>query len=411
MSGGLFNLRQLLRDLWSQKLRTALTIFGVAWGTVAITLLLAFGESFHGRLETSFKGLGENIVICWPSRTALPWEGIGKGRRIRLTEDDMEFLRRKTTTPLAGISGEYSNSLMLNYRDVKLRADVSGVAPSFGEIRNLIPSMGGRFVDQPDWEAKRRAAFFGDKLAKEVFGSTDVVGKEFLLNGSPFTVVGVLKHKDQDSSYSGRDEGKVFIAGTTYVALTGDKYVDNFIIKAADGASTTALKQEVVSIVAGRQRFDPTDREALSMWDTTDNLKFLTTFMGGFRLFLAAVGLMTLVVGGIGVSNIMNVVVEERTREIGVKLALGARPRLVLFQFLVETMLITAIGGAIGLALSAAICAAFPALNLSEFVGTPHVAAWNALAAAAVLGLVGLVAGWFPARDAARLDPAVAMKA
>ena len=221
----------------------------------------------------------------------------------------------------------------------------------------------------------------------------------------------MLRHKDQDSSYSGRDEGKVFIPGTTYVALTGDKYVDDFIIKAAEGASTGALKQEVVSIVAGRQRFDPTDREALSMWDTTDNLKFLTTFMGGFRLFLAAVGLMTLVVGGIGVSNIMNVVVEERTREIGVKLALGARPRLVLFQFLVETMLITAICGAIGLALSASICAAFPALNLSEFVGTPHVAAWNALAAAAVLGLVGLVAGWFPARDAARLDPAVAMKA
>ncbi len=409
MTGSFLNLRQLFRDLWSQKLRTTLTIFGIVWGTVAVSLLLAFGRGFHEQTAKSFNGLGEGIVICWPSRTSLPWEGIGKGRPIRLTEEDMQLLRDQAQT-LGGISGEYSDNLLVNYNDKTVRIDVSGVAPEFGDMRNLIPAAGGRFLNALDWRDRRRVAFMGDKLAGEIFGSVDPVGKVIRINGSPYLMIGVLRKKQQDSSYSGRDEGKIFIPGSTFVGMTGAKYVDNFIVKARSGLSSEPLKKEVLGILAKKARFNPEDKEAVSTWDTTDNMKFLGTFMGGFRLFLGIIGMLTLVVGGIGVSNIMNVVVEERTREIGIKLALGAQPRSIMTQFLVETMIITALGGTIGILISTGICALFPVLGLTDYVGSPSVGGSIGLLSAGLLGVVGLVAGWFPARDAARLDPVVAMK-
>lgn len=253
--------------------------------------------------------------------------------------------------------------------------------------------------------------FLGDELSTNVFGAaTDPVGKSVLLQGSPFLVVGVLKTKTQDSSYSGRDKDKIFIPSTTFRALTGEMYVDNFIFKAAASTDTERLKTQVLEILARRHRFDPKDKEALGIWDTTEMFQFLDTFMLGFRSFLGIVGCLTLVVGGIGVSNIMNVVVEERTREIGIKMALGARSRSILSQFMLETMFLTVAGGAIGLGISAGLCALFPTFGLTEYVGNPVISPMVAAITASLLGAVGLAAGFFPARDAASLDPVIAMK-
>lgn len=406
----LMTFRQLGRDLWKQKLRTAMTAFGIVWGTVAITLLLAFGQALHHQLFVNSAGLGEFIVIAWPSRTSLPFGGIGKGRRVQLTEDDMELIRQRATRGLAGLSGEQSDGLMLNYRDKAVRVDVSGVHPDFGDLRNLVPEAGGRFLNALDWKDRRRVLFLGDRLAREVFGGEDPVGQVVRLHGSAFQVIGVLRHKEQDSSYSGRDEGKAFIPGSTFSALTGYKYLDNFVFKAAAAGQTEPLKNEVIALVAGKHRFDPADKEALAMWDTTEMFQFFTTLMLGFKSFLGVVGILTLIVGGIGVSNIMNVVVEERSREIGIKLALGCRPRMIMLQFLLETLFLTAIGGAIGMSISIGICALVPA-SVHPFIGVPRVEPWLAGSAAALLGLVGLIAGYFPAREASRLDPVVAMKA
>jgi putative ABC transport system permease protein len=216
--------------------------------------------------------------------------------------------------------------------------------------------------------------------------------------------------KPQDSSYSGRDKDNVFIPGTTHRALTGQKYVDEFIFKAQESDKTAGLKTQVLEIAAAKHRFDPKDKEAIGIWDTTEQFQFLNTFMLAFRGFLGIVGSLTLVVGGIGVSNIMNVVVEERTREIGIKMALGARPASILFQFMLETLMITGVGGAIGLGITLVICAAFPALGFTDYVGNPVVSPTVAALTAGLLGSVGLLAGYFPARDAAQLDPVVAMK-
>jgi putative ABC transport system permease protein len=402
-------LRQLARDLRAQRLRTFLTTLGIVWGTVSVSLLLAFGQGFHKQMIKNQAGLGKGIVIAWPSQTSLPWEGLGKGRRIRLNEEDIQLIKERSPS-LGLISSEYAESLRLQNGARTLAVDVSGVDDSFGEMRNVIAQAGGRFLNHLDIDRKRRVAFLGDELAEDLFGSSDPIGQVFRLHGSPFTVVGVLKPKIQQSSYSGRDKDKIMIPNTTFQALTGQKYLNNMIFTSADLTQTELTKSEVLAAVAGRHRFDPEDEEALMIWDTTEMAQFLDTFMLAFNLFLAVIGSLTLVVGGIGVSNIMNVVVEERTPEIGIKMALGARPRGILGQFLLETMIITAVGGTIGLAITAGICAIFPSLGLGDFVGVPQVSATVAGSTAALLGLIGLLAGFFPARSAAGLDPVVAMK-
>jgi putative ABC transport system permease protein len=407
--GFLLQLKQLLRDLRTQKMRTFMTTFGIVWGTTAVSLLLAFGQGFHKQIYKSSAGLGENICIAWPSRTSIPYQGLGKGRRIRMDEDDMALIAARADG-LQSISSEYEGSFKLRNGTKTLAVDVHGVTPQWGAMRSMSVRPGGRWIDALDWNLRRRVAFLGNDLAASVFGSDDPIGKSILLNGSPFLVVGVMVKKDQDSAYSGRDKDNVFIPGSTYLALTGQKYVDEFIFRAKDTNRTKTLKAQVLEIAAGKHRFDPKDKEAIGIWDTTENFKFINTFMIGFRTFLAIVGSLTLVVGGIGVSNIMNVVVEERTREIGIKMALGARPGAILLQFLLETLILTAVGGAIGLGITAALCAAFPAIGLSDYVGNPTISPLVAGITASLLGAIGLLAGYFPARDAARLDPVVAMK-
>jgi len=401
--------KQLIRDVRSEKLRTFLTIFGIVWGTVAISLMLAFGTGLHRQLIKATAGLGDRIVIAWPGLTSIPFGGPGKGRRIRITEEEFAAVRGDVDG-LKAISSEYSTNMKLDYGTKTMSVDVSGVSPEFGSMRNLIPQMGGRFVNPIDMDKQRRVAFVGDKLATDIFGTSPAVGKTVLVNQSPFVLIGVLAKKDQDSSYSGPDAGKMWMPSTTYRALTGEKYVNNFVFQAQAATSTKQIIDRVRASFGKRMRFASKDKEALSMWDTTEQFVFFDLFMMAFNSFLGIIGVLTLVVGGIGVSNIMNVVVEERTREIGIKMALGAKQRWILTQFLLETLLITFLGGVIGFAISLGVCAVFPKLGFTEYVGDPVVSPMVSILTALALGIVGLVAGYFPAREAARLDPVVAMK-
>jgi len=230
-----------------------------------------------------------------------------------------------------------------------------------------------------------------------------------MLDNIPFLVIGVLQEKEQDSNYNGQDKDAAFMPGTTYRALYGTRKVDNFIFQAKDSAQTEAIKRQVYSVLGRRLKFDASDKEALGMWDTTEGEKMLRTVFIGLRLFLGVVGSFTLIVGGIGVSNIMYVVVEERTREVGLKMAVGAKPRWVLGQFLLETLMLTAVGGILGFLFTLGVIAVFPA-SLDKFVGTPEASPFVVLTTTALLGLIGLIAGYFPARRAAFLDPVVALK-
>jgi putative ABC transport system permease protein len=400
----------LLRDVRSQKTRTVLTVFGIVWGTVSIVLLMGFGVGLGRQMTKNMHGMGEGIMIVWPARTSISYQGFNKGRSLDFLEEDALLLQREVPQ-IASVSAEYSRwNITLNTGRNSYSALVRGVYPVYAEMRNIIPDRGGRFIDPLDLEHKKRVVFLGNKLKEELFQSGPAVGRHVMLNSIPFLVVGVLREKKQDSSYGSRDEVAAIIPASTFSSVFGTKYINNFVVKGRDPREHDALKTRMIQVFAKKYKFHPQDKEAVWVWDVAESEKMFRTIMIGFNLFLGIVGAFTLIVGGIGVSNIMNIVVEERTREIGLKMALGAKKRYVLSQFLFETLLITFLGGAVGLALSAGIIAAFPESSISEEIGRPAFSFEVALITVGLLGLVGFLAGFSPARRAANLNPVEALR-
>jgi len=400
----------LLRDVRSQKTRTVLTVFGIIWGTVSIVLLMGFGVGLGRQMTKNMHGMGEGIMIVWPVRTSISYQGFNKGRSLDFLEEDA-FLLQREVPQVAAISAEYSRwNITLRKDKNSYSALVRGVYPVYAEMRNIIPERGGRFIDPLDLEHKKRVVFLGNKLKEELFLSAPAVGHYIMLNSIPFLVVGVLREKKQDSSYGSRDEVAAIIPAATFSSVFGTKYIENFVVKGRNPREHENLKKRMLQVLAKKYRFHPEDKEAVWVWDVAESEKMFQAVMMGFNLFLGIVGAFTLIVGGIGVSNIMNVVVEERTREIGLKMALGAKKRYVLSQFLFETLLITLAGGAIGLGLSAGIIAIFPESSISAEIGRPTFSIQVALITVALLGLIGFLAGFSPARRAANLNPVEALR-
>ena len=430
----LHSVKQFFTDMRRQKLRTAMTTFGIFWGTCSIVLLFAFGQGLRESQVESQKGLGENIGIYWPGITSKDYKGLPRGRKINFTEDDIQMIKSKAQT-IERISPEFSKwNVSLKVGRSNMVQNVIGVWPEFGEMRNLIPMPGSRFVNEQDDDLRRRVIFLGDRLADQLFNNSQLVndesmitgsptyeaavqkvadkaiGQQVLVNGVPFTVIGVMRPKKQDSSYNGRDAQKAYIPASTFNTMYSRRYPNNFVVQAKSTETMKKTREEILAIMGAKYRFDPTDREALSVWDVSEGIEFMNNFFGAFQMFLVGIGVATLITGGIGVSNIMHVVLEERTKEIGIKMALGARKSYILIQFIVETMMITGIGGVCGFLFAFAIVSIFPALHLEEYIGTPRVDIVGGILVTILLGIIGLIAGIFPARRAANLQPVQALK-
>lgn len=410
MYGGFGFLSQFYRDLRAQRLRTVLTLFGITWGTVAVVLLLAFGVGLYRRSLAAMHGMGERIVILWAQKTTKPYKGMGIGRPIRLRDEDAWLIKREVPE-VEAVAPEYSRwNVKLKRGRKATNVRISGVYPAFEELRNLFPQQGGRFINPLDIRHRRRVIFLGDEVKENLFGEEEAVGKTVTLNGIPFTVIGVLRKKVQTSSYYGKDSRAGFIPASTFRSTFGHRYINNLIFRPKPGLSKEAI-DKVYRVLGTRHRFDPEDRDALMVWDTTGIDKFLFYFFFGLNLLLGIGGACTLAVGGIGVANIMYVVIRERTGEIGIKMAVGAKPRHILSQFMLETMLVVATGGALGFGISWAAVEAASLLpdKVKDAVGTPVISPPVALATVLVLGAVGFLAGYFPAKRAASMDPVQAL--
>jgi putative ABC transport system permease protein len=280
-------------------------------------------------------------------------------------------------------------------------------------MRNTIAE-NGRFIDPEDMTSRKRVCFIGDVLASDLFGTEDPVGKAVFIDSVPFTVVGVMRKKLQSSNYNGqRDERCAFIPWTTYSSLYGVKHVSNIIFRPLDLGRSKAVMEDVKAHLAKLVGFDPADPDALGVWDTLEFEKSFTTFFLAFTIFLGVIGSFTLLVGGVGVASIMRVVVEERTREIGVKLAVGARRRTILLQFFSESLVIMLLGGLVGFGLSAGViqaAQAFKGGSFTEFIGLPVLNPMVIVSTVLVLLSIGVVAGMIPARTAASTDPIEALR-
>ena len=405
---------QFIQDMSRQKLRTFFTVFGITWGTVAVVLLLAFGAGLQKQAMKGMRGMGSNIVIFGGRQTSKSYQGLSKGRWIGLREEDVKLLKANIPS-MDLISPEDNREAHVSYGREKRMVNVAGVYPEYGPVRNLWPDAGGRWLNDPDLTGKRRVAFIGDELRNELFGEgSDAVGRMVLINGTPFKIIGVMVHKIQNASYMGRDRDNIFIPFSTYQETFNTRVtINRFICRAGRAIDTPFMRDEIYRVLGRKYHFDPTDEEALWMWDTTEMEQFMFYFFLGFQIFMGVGGLLTLLVGGIGVANIMYVVVRERRREIGIKSALGATPRTILMQFMTETFFIVLIGGVTGFAISYGVVSLFqsPLLEgLHEYIGIPEINPVVSGAALAVLGLVGFAAGWSPARRAASIDPVQALE-
>jgi putative ABC transport system permease protein len=311
------------------------------------------------------------------------------------------------------ISPEFVGSRLISHGRKEFRNTVRGINPGFERMRNTIAEK-GRFINPEDMAGRKRVCMIGDVLAADLFGSGEVVGQTIFIDSVPFTIVGVMLKKSQNSNYNGqRDERCAFIPWTTFSTLYGYKYVSNFIFRPLDLGRSKAVTEDIKKHLSKLLGFNPADPDAIFLWDTLDFEKQFTTFFLAFTVFLAVIGSFTLLVGGVGVASIMRVVVEERTREIGIKLAVGARRRTILWQFFSESLMIMLLGGLVGFGLSAGALQAvkaFPTGSFVEFIGLPVLNPLVIVSTVLILLVIGVVAGMIPARTAASTDPIAALR-
>ncbi len=402
--------REFLSVVRAQKLRTSLTVLGIAWGTVAVVVLLAFGVGLERQTRRRFHGLGDRIVILFGGRTTKPFAGFGDGRPIPLRPDDVQLIAREVTE-IEYISPEFITRTARVRRGVKAASpSVTGILPVYGVMRNIIAEAGGRFINDRDVAERRRVAVLGDELAKLLFGDGSPVAQQVFLGDTPFTIVGVMRPKLQNSSYQQRDKDRIFIPATTHYALFGNRFLNNIVYRAKTPEMTKRAEQRVYETLGRKYKFDPKDKDALAFWDTSEwETRFGKMFVA-FNIFFAIVGSLTLLVGGIGVANIMYIVVRERTPEIGVRRAVGATRADIMRQFFTEALMIVVLGATLGLLLSFGLVAALGGLPIREFVGVPTISPKVLAATLALLAAVAFVAGLMPARRAAALDPVEALR-
>ena len=400
-------------DAARNRKRIGLTVMAIAWGTLSIVLLLSFGEGMKRSFHRNSRGMGEGIGVLWPGATTRAYAGLPSGRAISFTDEDAELLGARIPE-ITGISREYSKRVPVARGTKTVNARVRGVDPAFGEMRNIIPAAGGRFLNEMDSALKRRSVVLGDELATDLFGKDDPIGKTVMINQSTFLVVGVMQPKVMMGMYSGPDKGQASIPAPTFKAMFTDAKIGNMVYKPANEQVADQAKAQIYRVLARKYRFDPDDTRALGVWDTRENQRITGNIALGIQMFLGIIGGLTLFVGGMGVANIMYAVVKERTREIGVKMALGAKVRQIMSPFVLEALTMTILGGTLGTVVGVAlmqIVAALPLKNEAfEFLGRPTFSPAIAAATSLILGTVGMLAGYFPARRAASVNPAESLR-
>ncbi len=410
--------RDLLRDtlatLWAHKRRTLLTMFGIAWGIISITLMVAAGEGLGRGIQKQQENFGKDVMIVFSGRTSTQAGGTRSGRVIHWTEDDYKEVAKEAPA-CKYVLPELGNNVKVHSAFNSGDIDTVGSLPPFTEIRSVAVAE-GRFYNYEDNDLGRRVAFLGSDTKKQLFAERAAIGQTVELNGVPYTVIGVMKTKDQNSNYDGVDIRKIFIPFNSMMRDFPNKppaepdNIDRLLVAPWSLATHKDCVKQVRRTLGRLHNFDPRDEEAASIWDTVKNAQANRMIFVGMEIFMGAVGVATIFLGGLGVMNVMLVSVRERTREIGVRKALGATRASILRQFFLETIIVVLLSGGAGLTVSYGLCGLVSLLpKIPYFDGL--VASWQL--AALTIGLLGLIAvlsALYPANRAASVDPIEALR-
>ena len=403
-----------LATLWAHKRRTLLTMFGIAWGIISITVMVAAGEGLGAGIQKNQETFGKDVMVVFAGRTSMQAGGSRAGRVVRWGEED--YIEVAKEAPACKyVMPELGNDVQVRSLFNSGTIPTVGSLPPFTEIRSITVAE-GRFYNDEDNAEGRNLAFLGSDVKKQLFAERNALGATVWMNNIPYTVIGVMKSKDQNSSYDGVDTRKIFIP---FNAMRRDfpnkppaveHTVDRLLVAPWSLETHPDCVKQIRRSLGRLHNFDPRDKEAAGIWDTVKNAEANRLIIVGMEIFMGAVGVATLFLGGLGVMNVMLVSVRERTREIGVRMALGATRRSILRQFFLETIIVVALSGGTGLLLSYGFCALVNLLPMPPFF-EGLLASWKLGAmSVTLLGLIAVLSALYPANRAASVDPIEALR-
>jgi putative ABC transport system permease protein len=405
-------LGQILLTLWAHKLRSFLTMFGIAWGVGSLLLLVGVGEGFRSGNKKGFDELGQDVMFIFPGRAPAVRGSQQSGHWYPITYKDYLDIRKSPHVRAA--------SPALQRDDIRSVSDYSngngsvfGVEPQFRGIRYL-PIQQGRWLNVMDETERRNVVVIGKEIVRTLFPGRPALGNTLLLNGIPFEVVGTLDNIGRGDNVS--QNSRIYIPFSvmkTFFPRNWGGVTDplSFInYQPRVRAEHLIAQQEVRNIIARNHGFDPTDLDSFEEWDSIRSAEMVARIFDAMDMFLGFVGVVTLALGGIGVINIMMISVTERTREIGLRKALGATNRSIMFQFFTEGALLTFTSGGIGVAAAAAITASLSGVKFEAGFDPPRIVFSSAVLAVCTLAIAGIAAGLYPARRAAKLAPIEALR-